>query len=203
VSTAQKIDRPKPTYVQIDQIGEWTIRWEEPHSQAQHEGRMHFQTTDGPFSNKDGDKPGLHLVFDSNPRSADYNPRYFNRCARALRAQQAYGPSADIEEHPRGLRNRTGDARPLRADHRVGQAAEFALAHRDGFTIPDLAKGLRCAVSAASRVRLDLEKLLAGGPLQLLDMSQEPPVGEGWVEIDDNPHHALHLYKLVGTRPAA
>lgn len=54
--------------------------------------------------------PGLWIVFSSNPDSADYHPKYFNRCVRALTAAGKNAPP-ECEEGPRRLgRRRRPDA---------------------------------------------------------------------------------------------
>jgi hypothetical protein len=45
-------------------------------------------------------------VFDSNPQSADYNPRYFNRCMRSLAEVGALAPAEPVEEPSRRLGDR-------------------------------------------------------------------------------------------------
>jgi hypothetical protein len=66
---------------------------------------MHMWSADPRFTDEHGNKLGWHLVFDSNPRSANYNPAYFNRCARALRAAGKAAPP-DIRVRSRRLRDR-------------------------------------------------------------------------------------------------
>ena len=94
------------SYIKIDDIGPWTLDWEQPHNAGMHQGRMHLRTGEGPFTEGDGSKRGLHIVFDSNPGSADFNPRYFNRARRVLAAAGKLAPAADISEVSRRLRDR-------------------------------------------------------------------------------------------------
>lgn len=69
---------------------------------------IHLTTaTDDPrLVDEEGKRPGLRVVFSSNPRSADYNPGNFNRCARALAAAGKPAP-AEVPLHPRHLSKRT------------------------------------------------------------------------------------------------
>lgn len=68
--------------------------------------RIHLVIADTRLTEADGTKPGLRIVFSANPKSADYNPGNFNRCARLLREKGRPAPSADIDEHRRHLRYR-------------------------------------------------------------------------------------------------
>lgn len=68
--------------------------------------RVHFVVADSRLTDEHGEKPGLRLVFSANPKSADYNPANFNRCARMLRAAGKPAPDADVPEHKRHLRYR-------------------------------------------------------------------------------------------------
>jgi len=54
---------------------------------------IHLTSNDPAFTDEHGDKPGLRAVFSANPRSADYNPANFNRCARALAAAGKAAPA--------------------------------------------------------------------------------------------------------------
>ncbi len=54
--------------------------------------RIRMATSDPAIRGEDGDKPGLQVVFSSNPRSADYHPANFNRLARWLAAQGEPAP---------------------------------------------------------------------------------------------------------------
>ncbi|UUZ58703.1 hypothetical protein [Nocardioides sp. B-3] len=58
--------------------------------------RIHFVVADGRMTDDLGEKPGLRLVFSSNPKSADYNPANFNRCARMLRDAGKPAPEQDV-----------------------------------------------------------------------------------------------------------
>lgn len=68
---------------------------------------FHFVTDDPRFTHPEG-QPGLRFVAESNPLSANYNPREFNRAVRALEEQgTAMGVSWPIvPEHDRQLDNR-------------------------------------------------------------------------------------------------
>ena len=67
--------------------------------------RIHMATNDSTFTDETGGKPGIRVVFSSNPRSVDYNPATFNRLARALKDAGAHAPSP-VPIHPRHLRYR-------------------------------------------------------------------------------------------------
>ena len=54
--------------------------------------RIHMATSDAAFVDEAGGKPGIRVVFSSNPRSADYHPANFNRLARWLAAQGEPAP---------------------------------------------------------------------------------------------------------------
>jgi hypothetical protein len=68
--------------------------------------RVHLVLSDPRLVDANGEKPGLRLVFSSNPKSADYSPANFNRCARLLRSLGMPAPVENVEEHPRHLRYR-------------------------------------------------------------------------------------------------
>jgi hypothetical protein len=57
------------------------------------------------ITEEDGSKPGLRIVFSSNPESADYNPGNFNRMARYLKANGKSHPET-VEKSSRRLRDR-------------------------------------------------------------------------------------------------
>jgi hypothetical protein len=46
---------------------------------------IHLTSGDPRFLDENGERPGLRVVFSSNPNSADYNPGNFNRSARVLK----------------------------------------------------------------------------------------------------------------------
>jgi hypothetical protein len=84
------------------------------------QGGIHLTTTqkweDGsPMFTSDDSGPGLHLIVNANPRSVDYNPRDYNRLARALRAAGKPAPAEDAPEFPRHLKKRPGVIAELRA----------------------------------------------------------------------------------------
>ncbi|HEX5512440.1 MAG TPA: hypothetical protein VFX41_12055 [Actinomycetales bacterium] len=68
--------------------------------------RIHLVLTDPRLLDGNGEKPGLRLVLSANPKSADYSPANFNRCARLLRSLEMPAPEHDVPEHPRHLRYR-------------------------------------------------------------------------------------------------
>lgn len=45
---------------------------------------------------------GLRIAFSSNPNSRDFNPRYFNRCARFLAGQGKQAPP-EVQETSRRI----------------------------------------------------------------------------------------------------
>lgn len=92
-------DPPEPaaTYATIDGF---KVFWHP--SQAD---RVHLVTADDRFVDEHGARPGLHVVFSSNPNSADYHPANFNRVARVLRAAGVPAP-ADVPVTSRRLADR-------------------------------------------------------------------------------------------------
>jgi hypothetical protein len=74
--------------------------------------RIHMATNDPAFVDEAGGKPGIRVVFSSNPRSVDYNPSTFNRLARALKAAGAEAP-VEVPVHRRHLRYRDAVMREL------------------------------------------------------------------------------------------
>lgn len=83
-------------YVTVDGVTVW---W-----QAKQPNEIHFTVNDNDFWHADTG-PGLRVVFSSNPKSANYHPGNFNRCARVLKK---YGKSApdEVPEGPRRLDKR-------------------------------------------------------------------------------------------------
>lgn len=53
---------------------------------------IHLTCNDKRLTDENGEKPGFRVVFNSNPRSADYNPATFNRLSRFLRDQDRPAP---------------------------------------------------------------------------------------------------------------
>ena len=72
--------------------------------------RIHLATADDRFTDENGAKPGIRIVFSSNPGSADYNPGSYNRVARALRAIGAPAPAEDVVVASRKLKDRPATA---------------------------------------------------------------------------------------------
>ena len=68
--------------------------------------RIHLILADPRLVDAEGEKPGLRLVLSCNPKSADYSPANFNRCARVLRGLGMPAPDQDVPEHPRHLKFR-------------------------------------------------------------------------------------------------
>lgn len=74
--------------------------------------RIHVATSDARFSETDGSKPGFHLILEGMKQtSADYNPRYFNRFARAMAAEGVAAPEI-VPEFDRHLSRRMDLLRP-------------------------------------------------------------------------------------------
>lgn len=48
------------------------------------QARAFLKTNDERFTDADGARPGLHVVFATNPLSADAHPAYYNRVLRAM-----------------------------------------------------------------------------------------------------------------------
>jgi hypothetical protein len=67
--------------------------------------RIRLATNNPDIVGDDGEKPGLQIVFSSNPRSADYHPANFNRMARWLELHHEPHPDA-IPIAPRQLDRR-------------------------------------------------------------------------------------------------
>lgn len=66
---------------------------------------IHVVSSEGKFNSADGNRPGLWITFSCNPKSANYHPQNFNRCARALKAKGLPAPT-EVEEHDRRLNMR-------------------------------------------------------------------------------------------------
>jgi hypothetical protein len=81
--------------------------WWEERDNAMHLGTSDPRFTSAPEEGGEDGGPGLRWKFSANPRSADYNPRYFNRVARALRAAGKRAPEHDVPEHKRRLDQRS------------------------------------------------------------------------------------------------
>ena len=67
--------------------------------------RIRLATNNPDIVGDDGEKPGLQIVFSSNPRSADYHPANFNRMARWLELHHEPHPDP-IPVAPRQLDRR-------------------------------------------------------------------------------------------------
>jgi hypothetical protein len=107
---AGEINGDNPNYLRIDDIS-ITLQYEP----TKHGGRIHLRTAnvehmiDGQpdrFTDEHGTKPGLHLIYDTNPGSADYNPAYFNRFGRKLREYGKVAPAEDVPLASRRLKDR-------------------------------------------------------------------------------------------------
>jgi len=98
--------------------------------------RIHFVVADSRLTDEHGEKPGLRLVFSSNPKSADYSPANYNRCARTLRAAGMPAPADDVPEHKRHLRYRDALVGSAGAQASPGK---FAKPSTDAVTCPTCA----------------------------------------------------------------
>lgn len=67
--------------------------------------RINFYVSADEFTDEHGEKAGMWLVFSSNPKSADYNPGYFNRSVRWLKMHNLAQP-AETKIHSRKLADR-------------------------------------------------------------------------------------------------
>lgn len=67
--------------------------------------RIHLATNRTDIVDDAGEKPGLRIVFSSNPKSADYNPGNFNRISRWLADNEKPAPPL-VEKGSRRLRDR-------------------------------------------------------------------------------------------------
>jgi hypothetical protein len=72
---------------------------------ADQPNEIHLVTSSPDFTDADGKRPGLWVSFSCNPKSANYSPANFNRCARLLAAKGHPAP-AIVEEHGRRLSGR-------------------------------------------------------------------------------------------------
>lgn len=66
---------------------------------------IHLTCNDRRLTDENGEKPGFRVVFNANPRSADYSPANFNRLARFLRTQGRPAPE-EAPLKPRQLNRR-------------------------------------------------------------------------------------------------
>lgn len=99
-------EQSSPTYLIIDGFKAF---WH-----ASQPDRMHLAIDDARFVDENGEKPGIRIVFSSNPASADYNPANFNRLARALREQGAPAPAEDVPVASRKLKDRIAVTPPAK-----------------------------------------------------------------------------------------
>jgi hypothetical protein len=77
-----------------------TVWWDQKNPDS-----IHLTTDDPRWTDENGERFGLRVVFSANPRSADYNPANFNRCARALVAAGKAAPVV-VPVHSRKLVDR-------------------------------------------------------------------------------------------------
>lgn len=66
---------------------------------------IHQVTSLTAFHDDNGERPGLWTTYSCNPKSANYNPANFNRCARAF-IEDGQAAPALVEEHGRRLNRR-------------------------------------------------------------------------------------------------
>jgi hypothetical protein len=98
---------PPGDYLIVDGVTLWW-RDDDP-------GRIHYTTNSPMFTDPNGDRPGIRVVFSSDPLSADYSPTNFNRASRALRAAgKPAPPPTDVPEPSRRLRDRFSSTLTLR-----------------------------------------------------------------------------------------
>ena len=67
--------------------------------------RIILNTGDSRFSEEDGTRRGLWITFSANRRSADYDPKNYNRCVRFLRSEGIAAPP-EVPVRSRRLRDR-------------------------------------------------------------------------------------------------
>lgn len=107
-------DIPAGDYITVGGINIW---W-----QPAHPTRVHYVTNDSTFTDAQGSRPGIRIVFSDDPMSADYSPANFNRCSRALRAAGKPAPPEDVPELSRRLRDRFVGPLDLRDGYERPQA---------------------------------------------------------------------------------
>lgn len=83
-------------YVTLQQAKLW---WKEATNE------IHLTINDEDLKHS-GTAPGLRVVFSPNPKSANYHPGNFNRCADVLRKHGKGAPSENVEEGDRRLDKR-------------------------------------------------------------------------------------------------
>lgn len=96
---------PNGDYLIVENVTVWW-RPDDPN-------RVHYTTNDPRFTDATDQRPGIRIVFSSDPMSADYSPNNFNRAARALRRAGKPAP-AEVPEPSRRLRDRFAAALQLR-----------------------------------------------------------------------------------------
>lgn len=96
-SKAPDMNIPEGDYLVLDGLTVW---WS-----AKEPERIHLTTNRDDMVDDQGEKPGLRIVFSSNPESADYNPGNFNRIARWLKKNGKSAPEP-VEKKSRRLRDR-------------------------------------------------------------------------------------------------
>jgi hypothetical protein len=96
---------PPGDYLIVDSVTVWW-RPDDP-------TRIHYTTNSSMFTDAGGDRPGIRVVFSSDPLSADYSPTNFNRAARALRVAGKPAPD-EVAEPSRRLRDRFSGPLSLR-----------------------------------------------------------------------------------------
>lgn len=135
--------------------------------------RVHVTTGDPQFTDENGERAGLRIVFSSNPRSADYNPGNFNRVARALDAVGIAAP-ATVAVHQRHLRSRNqviaeaaAESAHAEASAALGDVAEqtqsVVMSTASGATVADPAEYGWAACPICSALVVDLEAHAAHG----------------------------------------
>jgi hypothetical protein len=111
---------------------------------------IHVTCNDPQLTDENGAKPGFRVVFNGNPRSADYNPGNFNRLARYLRS---FGKPAP-DEVPLKARNLSKRAQVMA--ELVAEVAVAAEPSESGSTLADPAAFGWNACPSCSAIVLDL-----------------------------------------------
>lgn len=100
--TSHNPDQPEDESVSVGFITPQGFHvWWRPNQPSE----IHLVTSDPMFNSADGEHPGLWTTYSSKPKSANYHPQNFNRCARALAAHGCEAPD-EVPEHDRRLNQR-------------------------------------------------------------------------------------------------
>ncbi len=91
--------QPSPEGSNYVRVGDAKIWW-----QSSQPTEIHYILNDDDFEHPETDT-GLWVKFSSNPKSANYHPANFNRCARVLKKHGKPAPD-EVPEGPRRLDKR-------------------------------------------------------------------------------------------------